>query len=311
MNARFFALAFAAAINPTLLAVDLILIVNRRPRPMITFVLLGGLAMAVTIGLVDVLIIRSNVQQTQGGLGPGADLAIGLFLLIAAAILFATGRKRRSHDPPAATGHREEGKAERRKSEDGWMRRALREPRPLLAVVVGAALGLPGGLYLAALHGLTTGSYSTATQVIGVVVFAVIEFALLIIPIILLVTRPQATGAFLERTNNWLAVHGRQAGIAVALVLGTYLTVSGLVGLLSLWGQSAVGMLDDFDALGAQVGDGSLRGVGRDSGRQVDQYSHRESEFGGVGGRSPDAVVRRDAGDIHGGHPAFAEPVSQ
>ena len=33
MNAEFFALAFLAALNPKLLALDLLLIENRRPRP--------------------------------------------------------------------------------------------------------------------------------------------------------------------------------------------------------------------------------------------------------------------------------------
>ncbi len=34
MNAEFFVLAFIAALNPKLLAVDLLLIENRRPRAM-------------------------------------------------------------------------------------------------------------------------------------------------------------------------------------------------------------------------------------------------------------------------------------
>ena len=44
MNAEFFALAFFAALNPKLLAVDLLLIENRRPRAM--FVWLLGLPIA-------------------------------------------------------------------------------------------------------------------------------------------------------------------------------------------------------------------------------------------------------------------------
>jgi hypothetical protein len=35
MNAEFFALAFFAALNPKLLAIDLLLMENRRPRAMI------------------------------------------------------------------------------------------------------------------------------------------------------------------------------------------------------------------------------------------------------------------------------------
>jgi hypothetical protein len=46
MNAEFFALAFFAALNPKLLAVDLLLIENRRPRAMFLCLLLGSLAVA-------------------------------------------------------------------------------------------------------------------------------------------------------------------------------------------------------------------------------------------------------------------------
>ena len=39
MNAEFFALAFIAALNPKLLALDLLLIENRRPRAMFLYIL--------------------------------------------------------------------------------------------------------------------------------------------------------------------------------------------------------------------------------------------------------------------------------
>jgi hypothetical protein len=48
MNAEFFALAFLAALNPKLLALDLLLIENRRPRAMFLWLLFGGLAVGLT-----------------------------------------------------------------------------------------------------------------------------------------------------------------------------------------------------------------------------------------------------------------------
>jgi Sap-like sulfolipid-1-addressing protein len=136
MNAEFFTLAFTAAANPSLLAVDLVLMVNRRPRAMPWCVLLGGVGIAVLAGLVDVLVIRSDVVKTQGSLSPGADLALGL-LLLAAGVLLLTGRFRRQREPGPAP----EGGA---KEKSSWMERALREPRLGLAVLIGAVLGLPG-----------------------------------------------------------------------------------------------------------------------------------------------------------------------
>src|SRR5260370_331318 len=57
MNAEFFALAFFAALNPKLLAIDLLLIENRRPRIMFLCVLLGGVTVGLAIGLLDVLFV--------------------------------------------------------------------------------------------------------------------------------------------------------------------------------------------------------------------------------------------------------------
>jgi len=220
VTAHFFVLAFTAAINPSLLGIDLLLIANRRPQAMLAFVLLGGLGAAVTIGLVDVLVVRSNLVKTQGGIGPGGQLAIGLLLIAVGGLLIA--RRGRSHRP---------GNPQQDTTKQGWMQRALSRPRLALAVVVGAVLGLPGALYLAALHGLVAGHWSTATQVIAVFVFALIEFTLVIVPLVLVIVRPLAVAAVLHRAQDWLARHGRTALACVLLGLGTYLTISSIVSL--------------------------------------------------------------------------------
>src|ERR1039458_3397549 len=65
MKAEFFALAFVAALNPKLLAIDLLLIENRRPRAMFLCLLLGGLTVALTIGWLDVLVFHADAIQAQ------------------------------------------------------------------------------------------------------------------------------------------------------------------------------------------------------------------------------------------------------
>jgi hypothetical protein len=83
--------------------------------------------------------------------------------------------------------------------------------------------------YLTALHNLVTGKSSTATQVIAVAVFVVIDFLLIIIPFAFLELRPEATKALLKHTQAWLLGHAVQLMAAIALLLGAYLAVSGLV----------------------------------------------------------------------------------
>ncbi len=109
MNAEFFALAFLAGLNPKLLALDLLLIENRRPRAMFLWLLVGGLTVGVTIGLLDVLVFHVDAINHQRSVGAGVDLALGLFLLVAGALV-ATGRvhgRRNGAGPgrgPAAAG---------------------------------------------------------------------------------------------------------------------------------------------------------------------------------------------------------------
>jgi len=224
MNAEFFTLASIAAVNPSLLAVDLLLVMNRRPRAMLWCVLLGGVGMAIVLGLLDVLVIRSNIIKTQGSLSPGAGLALGLLLLAAAALLL-TGRFHKQRESGPSPGRNPKDKS-------SWTERALREPRPWLAVVVGAVLGLPGAIYLSALHHLGTGKFSTETKVVAVFLFAIIEFALIILPLILLALWPATAATVLRHSQEWLSHHGRQLGAWIALILGTYLTISSFVSLL-------------------------------------------------------------------------------
>ncbi|HUL26510.1 MAG TPA: GAP family protein [Streptosporangiaceae bacterium] len=226
MSAEFFALAFVAALNPKLLAVDLLLIENRRPRAMFLCLLLGGMTVALTIGLLDVLVFHADAINSQKTVSAGVDLAIGLILL-AAGGLVATGRLhgRRKASVPAGTAAPEKPEKEKK---DGWAARVLAEPRLGLAMLVGALIGIPGAAYLTALHNLVTGKSSTATQVIAVVVFVLIEFSLIIIPFVFLELRPEATKAALKHAQDWLLAHARQLMAYTALILGAYLTVSAL-----------------------------------------------------------------------------------
>ena len=231
MNAEFFALAFVAALNPKLLAVDLLLIENRRPRAMFLCVLLGGLTVGITIGLLDVLVFHADAINSQKTVSAGVDLVLGL-LLLAAGALVATGRLhgRRKAPVPAGDGLPEK---KEKKEKDGWAQRVLAEPRLGLAMLVGALCGIPGAAYLSALHILVTSKAPAANQILGVILFVLIEFLLIIIPFVFLELRPEATKAALHNAQDWLLGHARKLMAYTALILGAYLAISGLVRLLT------------------------------------------------------------------------------
>src|SRR5215470_3123910 len=153
MNAEFFVLAFTAALNPKLLAIDLLLIENRRPRAMFLCVLIGGLTVGITIGL----------------------------LLLTVGALVATGRLHGRRKAPVPAGDGQPGTPQKEKK-DSWAARVLAEPRLGLAMLIGALCGIPGASYLTGLHILITSKSSTVNQVTGVILFVIIEFLLIIIP---------------------------------------------------------------------------------------------------------------------------------
>jgi Sap, sulfolipid-1-addressing protein len=225
MNAEFFALAFAAALNPKLLAVDLLLIENRRPRAMFLSLLLGGLTVALTIGWLDVLVFHEDAIKAQGKVSAGVDLALGLLLLAIGALLI-TGRLHGRRKTPVPAG---DGPGDKPQKKDGWAQRVLAEPRLGLAMLVGALIGIPGASYLTALHHLVAGEYSTATRVVAVAVFVVIDFLLIIIPFAFLELRPEATKAALKHAQDWLLGHALQLMATIALLLGAYLAISGVI----------------------------------------------------------------------------------
>jgi hypothetical protein len=231
MNAEFFGLAFLAGLNPKLLALDLLLIENRRPRAMFLWLLVGGLTVGVTIGLLDVLVFHLDAINHQGSVSAGVDLALGLLLLVAGALV-GTGRLHGRRKTPVPAGDRQPEKPEKpekKEKKDSWAQRLLAEPRFALAVLVGAVIGIPGASYLTALHHLVAGNYSTTTQVVAVFVFVLIAFWPIIIPFAFLELRPETTKARLKRSQVWLLSHAKQLVVAVALVLGAYLTISALV----------------------------------------------------------------------------------
>src|SRR5215467_1052862 len=172
MNAAFFGLAGLAALNPKLLVIDLILAGNRRPRPMFVCFLLGGMGMGLAVGLADVLVLHIDAIKIQNHASGGLDLALGIPLLAVGVLLAANHLHVHRRPHPAA------GKPPPKL--EIWVERVLHEPHYGLAVLIGAAVGTPGASYLLALHDLVSSTLPTAVQVVAVIVFVGIEFALVI-----------------------------------------------------------------------------------------------------------------------------------
>jgi ABC-type Na+ efflux pump permease subunit len=222
VNAYFFGLALLSAANPKLLGVDLLLIGNRRARAMFLAFLVGCVTVTLAVGIVDVLVVHADTIKTQGSASATLELVLGAALLLFG-VLLGTGHIHRRQKGRAA---RRRGEGDRKESR---MTEALTKPRLGIAVLVGAVVGTPGASYIVALHHLVAGHYSTANQIVGVVLFSLIEYVLIIIPFIFLCFRPEATERELRAFTGWLRSHAQQLITWVAILVGTYMVIDGIV----------------------------------------------------------------------------------
>ncbi len=227
MNAAFFGLAFLAALNPKLLVIDLILVTNRRPRPMFVCFLLGGISLAITVGLLDVFVVHLDAIKTQNHASGGFDLALGIPLLAIGALLAANHLHLHRRQPHAAAQNKPPSKLE------GWTRRVLHEPRYGLAVFIGMVVGLPGATYLIALHHLVASKTPGAIAVVAVLVFVTINWVPVLAAFALLIARPHGTEKTIKRFIDWITSHERQIAATVAVLAGAYMVISGALRLAS------------------------------------------------------------------------------
>jgi hypothetical protein len=222
-------LALAAAVNPSMLAVVLVLLSLSRPRALIAAYLLGGLLISVGIGIAVLAGANgSGAVRHHSQLSPAIDVGAGAVVLLVAFVL-ATGRR------PHRRGDRRhaEGKSRASAFADRLERLLTRGTTPI-AFLAGAVMNLPGLYYVVALKDMSAARLSTADDLVWVLAFNLIMFLPAIATLALLWTRPDETAAQIRRFEVWLRGRGGRhvlAGLAAAV--GAYLVVRGVARLAS------------------------------------------------------------------------------
>jgi hypothetical protein len=143
-------------------------------------------------------------------------------LLIVVAVAEWSGRKlqwhpRRTHKPDAE-----------RSGRPSLHDRALGHDSLWIAWAAGALYSVPGAYYLAGLALLAKQNVSAATDVLVILGFNVIQFALFELPLIGLVLMPDRTRSLTEKLNHWMTAHRRIVIVILAGAIGTYLLISGI-----------------------------------------------------------------------------------
>jgi hypothetical protein len=239
--------ALAAAVYPQLLAVVVIILTRPDPRRLLWTCYLASLAMSVGSGLAIFAAFRDH--ETVAGvssqrLGPAAYLVVGaLAVLLAAAMATSRGRAVLARARPAS---RRSGTADRDArttdrdaratdaSQPNAMRmraraeHALSEGSLLIAALVGVLLAVPGPFDLLALGHLARNG-DTILAALGVlIVFALVKFLLIELPIAGYVIDPDGTAARVNRFATWMKENKLMATAAIVAIVGAVLVVEGL-----------------------------------------------------------------------------------
>jgi Sap, sulfolipid-1-addressing protein len=220
-------LALAAAVYPTLLAGVILILAHPRPLRMLLGFLAGGLTISLIagIGIVRALESSGAVDKPHQSTRPIVSIVAGaLSLLIAwgiasGAISRGLAKHKRKRAKPEPAGPRKPSMADR----------ALSRGSIAMAFGVGLFLNLPGVWYLEAITEIARAMPSTVSALLQLLVFNVIMFALVEIPIVAYLINPAGASGLVERGSEWSHRHSREIGIALASTVGVWLIVKGII----------------------------------------------------------------------------------
>lgn len=235
---RILLLGLAAAVYPQLLAVVVVILTRPSPRPLFWACYLGSLFVALSCGIALVAVFRSNgsvAGTSSNRLGPSAYLVVGVIAVVVA-ILVATrlGRRLLGRDFPRL----QRGDESRREAPGALQRAtsrahlALAEGSLLFAAVVGAILAVPGPFDLLAFGHMARGRYTAVEVGVMIVVFTLIKFLLIEVPIVGYAISPTRTSIRVGRFSAWMQANKLGVIAAVVGLIGLVLIVRGIVGLV-------------------------------------------------------------------------------
>jgi Sap-like sulfolipid-1-addressing protein len=218
-----FLIAVVSALDAGLITAAVVLLGRPRPARQLGAYLIGGMGFSIGFGLLIVLTLHGTdllsglSKSTRGSI----EVAAGA-LLIVVAIAVWSGRvlqwhprrtKRHDTDRPALQSVRD---------------RALGHDSLWIAWAAGAAYSLPGAYYIAGLALLAKLNASVTTNVLVIIGFNLIMFALIELPLVGLLVAPDRARSLTEKLHTWMTAHRRMLIVTVTGAIGTYLLVSGI-----------------------------------------------------------------------------------
>lgn len=215
-------LVMAVAISLEPFRVSMTVLLINQPRPLLHLLafLVGGFTMGTAVGLIVLFALRPALGSAHFTL-PRVQIVIGALALVAAAVV-ASGVLGRKRDDDTDRGA---GPLATR------IRRLLNGRSVWAAGIAGLGIALPSVDYLAVLAVIAASGTVAATQVGALMLFQVVAFALVEIPLISYVVDPDSTRKALAALHDWLKSRRRREVAVLLAVVGCVLLGAGLAGL--------------------------------------------------------------------------------
>jgi hypothetical protein len=204
---------------PTLIVIVVLALRVSQPVKILFWFLAGGLLTTVTVGIAVVFALQgaSFMNGSKPTIDPVIDIVIGLLSILGAAALL-----RKASRPQPATAEKPSDAAAPDKKPPLTERAVERGAGIILNIV-------PGTVPIVALKDIAELDASNAAKVATIIVFYVIMFAFVEVPIVAYLFVPERTTVAVNAFNDWLKRNGRRFAAYVLAAVGLYLTVRGII----------------------------------------------------------------------------------
>jgi hypothetical protein len=207
-------MALAVSVEPFRIGMTVLMLNRPRPALQLLALLGGGFAMGLTVGLVVLFVFRRALAESSHFTLPGVQMLIGTVALLVAAVVVISGRwdvRRTGLVRPA--------------------QRLLNGPSLAVAGVAGLGIALPSVDYLAALAVILASRAPAVTQVAVLVMFHVVAFALVEIPLLAYLLAPKTTVTWVAALHTWVKARRRAEVASLLAIVGCVSLTVGIAGL--------------------------------------------------------------------------------
>lgn len=236
MWATLLIMAVAVSLKPVRLGMTVLMLNRHKPVQQLLAFLCGGYLMGIGVGVAALTVMRVTPGLDSERLTvPAVQFGIGVLALTVAAVLATgIGVRRKSEAPLVDAGvtHVQTGAA----PQPGiWGRlaehtRGLAQGKSLwVAGVSGLGMALPSVDYLAAMAVIHVSGAPWQEQFAALLVFNVVAFAMVEIPLVSYLVAPERTLAAMARLNAWVRSRTRRDVALILVAVGV-----GMIGLAAL-----------------------------------------------------------------------------